>query len=405
MAGGDFEALLPVPDDPLMRAVVVLEDGTKAWVVVTEPDKFWDLRLGDPVLVDGRGRVLLMRIAQPARCGEVGLLEREADARLVMVSLRGGAERGVFLVPPDVMEEIHAGWLRPGDSLIVQERRRLVVAALPRAEGHVRFRFLDRGPVPHVIPEQHIGAAPACIEEVVEHVWAEMTRPEQRRRYRLRRCLMKLLCAVSGTGKSLAVDAIHHRIYGIMSRVTGTPLEQLPPQVFRVRASDVLSMWLGESEKNWDRLMSEAEQLPDGPYRAPDGREYTLPVLLVLEEVDGLGRTRGHTHEAVYDRILTGLLNRLDPNRQLAQRLLIVLATTNVPDLVDPALVRRVGGSIEVFSRLNRRAFVAVLDKLTRDLPVAAANGCPPREVWKRHIQTLAARYFSPTGRMPGWWN
>ena len=96
------------------------------------------------------------------------------------------------------------------------------------------------------------GAPPKCIEEVAAHVRTELTQPEVRRRYKLRRCCMKLLCGVSGTGKSLAIAAIHRRLYEIMSEVTGVPLDRLPGAVEAVAAvlppatlTSVLTIGLG----------------------------------------------------------------------------------------------------------------------------------------------------------------
>jgi len=179
------------------------------------------------------------------------------------------------------------------------------------------------------------------------------------------------------------------------------PLEQLPPRVVRVRASRILSMWLGESEKNWQRVMDEVLRLADEEFVTPDGRTFRLPGLLVMEEADGLGRQRGH--EGVHDRIMTTILQTLDPGRiELGDRLIIILATTNEPHLVDPALLRRLGGSIENFNRLRRRSFIAVLDKLTRDLPVPAAQGSSSRETWQHYIQRLAAWLYGRNTSDPG---
>jgi SpoVK/Ycf46/Vps4 family AAA+-type ATPase len=179
------------------------------------------------------------------------------------------------------------------------------------------------------------------------------------------------------------------------------PIAQLPPRVFRIRPSQIYSVWFSESEKNFDRAISEALQLADESFTTPDGRQLKLPVLIVLEEVDGLGRARGQ--EPIGDRILATVLQSLDPGRlELSDRLVIVLATTNEPHLVDPALLRRVGGSIETFNRLKRRSFMAVLEKLTRGLPAASDNGCRPQDLWDSHIQNLAAWFFSPNGSDPG---
>lgn len=400
MRTATFVEMLPPSASGVPLAFVLLDDGTEAYTVIPKEEGKPELRVGDRVVLDGKGRVLLHRAARPLHLGDVAQLERRVDDRHVEVSLRNGAERAVCLATQQLMDQINSGLVSPGESLIVNVRRALALAVLPRQDGLAHYRFLDRGPVPNVHVEQ-IGAPPKCIEEVAAHVRAELTQPEVRRRYKLRRCCMKLLCGVSGTGKSLSIAAIHRRLYEIMSEVTGVPLEHLPPRVLRIRQGQVLSMWLGESEKNWERAISEAEQLADEPFTAPGGRRFKLPVMLVLEEVDGLSRARGQ--EAIHDRILSTVLQRLDPHRlELSDRLIVVLATTNVPHLVDAAMVRRLGGSIENFGRLKRRSFMAVLQKLTHGLPVASTNGCSQGEIWNRHIQDLTAWLFSPNGAEPG---
>ena len=401
MRSAAFIEMLPQNGSPVAVALVVLDDGTEAYTVVPKEDNLPALRLGDRVVLDGKGRLLLRRSASVLKIGEVAHFERRIDDRHIEVSLRAGAERAVFLASQALIDQIKSGQVSPGASLIVSVRRSLALAAIPPEDGLSHYRFLDRGPVPDVRVERDIGAPPRCIEDVTRHVRLELTQPQLRRRYRLRRCYTKLLCGVSGTGKSLAVAAIHRRLYEIMSEVTGVPIEQLPPRVFRIRQSQILSMWLGESEKNWQRAMDEALQLADETFTTPDSRQVKLPVLIVLEEVDGMGRARGH--EAIHDRILTTVLQSLDPGRlELSNRLVIVLATTNEPQLVDPALLRRVGSSIENFNRLKRRSFMAVLEKLTNGLPAASNNGCTQRDIWDRHIQNLAAWFFSPNGSDPG---
>jgi SpoVK/Ycf46/Vps4 family AAA+-type ATPase len=142
--------------------------------------------------------------------------------------------------------------------------------------------------------------------------------------------------------------------------------------------SEVLSKWLGESDKQLDRFFDEVEQLAEEKFVAPDGQEYTLPVLAIGEEVDSLARSRGSDVEAVYDRIQTTALQRLDTTCQkLKDRLIIFLFTTNVPHLVDPAFLRRAGGTIERFGRLTQRSFVSVLGKHLRGMPcyVERLNG------------------------------
>jgi hypothetical protein len=48
----------------------------------------------------------------------------------------------------------------------------------------------------------------------------------------------------------------------------------------------------------------------------------------------------------------------------------LFLFTSNVPDLIDPALLRRIGGAVVRFGRLDRVGFQAVLDKHLHGLPL-----------------------------------
>src|SRR5262249_31019527 len=77
------------------------------------------------------------------------------------------------------------------------------------------------------------------------------------------------------------------------------------------------------------------------------------------------------------------------------------LATTNEPHIVDPAFLRRVGGSIETFGRLNRGAFKAIFEKLARGLPAASNNGYTQEQIWTQHTNQLTAWLFAPNGE-PG---
>jgi ATP-dependent 26S proteasome regulatory subunit len=389
-----FIELSHINGDAAAQALVALDDGTLAYAVVVDEEAVKELRLGDRVILDGKARVLVHRAPGGLRVGDEARLERKIDERHIEVISRGD-ERAVVLAAADLIEAIDSGKVPPGSAIVLNSRQTIGISALPSQDGLSHFRFLDKGPVPDVRVERDIGSPPKVIHQVAKHIREEMTRPELRRRFRLRPCLMKLLCGVSGSGKTLAVQAIHRLMYEIMTEVTYIPIEQLPPRVFHFRPSQVLSMWLGESDKNVDRLFDEIEQLAGQTFTTPDGRQLHLPVLVVLEEADGLGRARGQ--DAIYDRILTTALQRLDPARAgLRDRLVIFLATTNEPHIVDPAFLRRVGGSIETFGRLNRQAFRAVLHKHVRGLPAASNNGCPQEEIWQKIIADLTAWLFGP---------
>jgi len=391
-----FIEMMSPNGSPAKHALVVLDDGVMAYTVVPDEKLAESLRQGDRVVLEGKGRALLYRAPSGIKVGEEAQLERRVDNRHITVTFRGN-ERCVFLASQTLMDKLNDGQAGPGTPVVVNARQYFAFDALPREDGLSHYKFLVREPVPNVTPEKDIGDPPKIIEELSDLIRLEMTRPEIRRRYALRKSVMRLLTGASGAGKSLAVQAVWRRMYEIMSEVTGVPMEQLPPRVFRLRLSQILSMWLGESDKNLDRFFTEVEQLADEPFTAPDGRLHKLPLLVIMEEIDALAKARGH--EPIHDRILNTALERFDPTRpELKDKLIVYVATTNEAQQVDRAFLRRAGGTIEQFGRLKRKAFLAVLQKHIARLPVVSNNGCTQEQVRLKVVSDLAAWLFSPNG-------
>lgn len=354
-------------DGVVKHALVALSNGDMAYVVAHNQPQLKELKLGDRVMVDAHSKILVDAMPNLLCYGQEARLERKIDEQHLEVVTHHD-ERQVVLANADLMRQVDTGEVSSGATLIISTNGMVALKALA-AEKKSFFRFLDHGPVPDVVADRDIGSPPRVIRQVAQHIREEMTRPELRRKYRLRPCITRLLCGVSGTGKTLAVQAMHRQMYEIMSEVTGTPMAQLPPRVFRCRSSQMLSMWFGESDKNIDRMFDEVELVADEKWTSPSGNAFTLPVMVVLEEADGLGRARGQDN--IYDRIMTVILQRLDPNREgLANKLVVFLSTTNEPHIVDPAFLRRIGGAVEIFGRLDARAFDEILKRHLDGLPL-----------------------------------
>ena len=65
---------------------------------------------------------------------------------------------------------------------------------------------------------------------------------------------------------------------------------------------------------------------------------------MVGQEFAGLSRDRGTSHDGADDRIQSTILQRLDTtSRQMRDSLLLMLCTSNVPNLLDPAFVPGTG--------------------------------------------------------------
>jgi ATP-dependent 26S proteasome regulatory subunit len=376
-----------------VHAHVKLDDGQHVCAAVPEPQLALQLRSGDGVLVDSRGRAVLFVMGPEPRIGEQARLERRLDRERVEVTLSGGCV--ILRAAHRLVEQLDAGQAEAGAALIVSTRHGIAWESIPLQNSLSHYRYRVTEPVPDVLPHRDIGSPPRMIEEIGSLLRQELTRPELRRALRLKRCSTRILTGTTGSGKSLAIRAVWRRMYEIMSEATGVPIEQLPPRVFRCEPSQLLSKWLGESDQNIARFFTEVEQCAAEPYTTPDGRTVILPVLVIIEEADGLAQERGH--ESIHDRLLTTLLQRLDPSRpEWKERPIVVLASTNEPGRVDRAFLRRIGGKVVRFGRLDKRAFVSVLLKHLDGRPLERRNGhaqpAPAREV----AADLAAWMFAP---------
>ncbi|MHC4083208.1 MAG: AAA family ATPase [Planctomycetota bacterium] len=400
---GLFFGLLPANGTSVKRAHVRLQDGTATYPVVSDDQLAATLARGDGVLLSGRAEAVLAADPIGVEAGEEARLEDTLGDR-VEVSLRSGEERHVLHVSTALAERLETGDVPRGTALLVCLRRQMAFDIVPRpTDEWSRFRYLSREQVPDVVAERDIGAPPTFIAEAIEFCRQEMVAPELRRKYRLRRSKTYMLAGVSGSGKTLCLCACVNGVYEVMAEVTGIPVAELPPRIIKLKMSKLLSMWLGESDKNADLLVDEIVALAELKVTGPNGT-FELPVIVIFEELDGIARRRGGDVDGVYDRIQTTLLQRLDhtATQALRDRLILMFATTNVPHLIDPAWVRRVGGQSVRFGRLSRKAFAAVLAKHLRDVPLASDNGARREAVQAVLVRQITAALFSPNGADPG---
>ncbi|MER7417846.1 AAA family ATPase [Micromonospora peucetia] len=95
--------------------------------------------------------------------------------------------------------------------------------------------------------------------------------------------------------------------------------------VLSVKGAELLSKWVGESERAVRELFRRARE--------------AAPTLIFLDEVDALAPVRGQASDGgTTDRVVAALLTELDGVEAL--RNVVVIGATNRPDLVDPALLR-----------------------------------------------------------------
>ncbi|MEU1839696.1 AAA family ATPase [Micromonospora chersina] len=125
--------------------------------------------------------------------------------------------------------------------------------------------------------------------------------------------------------------------------------------VLSVKGAELLSKWVGESERAVRELFRRARE--------------AAPTLVFLDEVDALAPVRGQaTDGGTTDRVVAALLTELDGVEAL--RNVVVVGATNRPELVDPALLRP--------GRLERLVYVPPPDGPARgEILRAAARNVP----------------------------
>ena len=128
-----------------------------------------------------------------------------------------------------------------------------------------------------------------------------------------------LLTGPPGTGKTTIA-----RVFAAQAGCSFYPMS----------TADIMSKWVGEAEANVQRLFARARD--------------NAPSIIFLDEVDAVAGTRAEGGAGVGDRALTQLLTEIDGVSEA--RGVFVMAATNRPDMIDPALRRggRLSRTIEI---------------------------------------------------------
>jgi len=152
-----------------------------------------------------------------------------------------------------------------------------------------------------------------------------------------------LMYGPPGTGKTLLAKAVAN---------------EAESNFISVKGPELLNKFVGESEKGVREVFSKARE--------------NAPTVIFFDEIDSMAGERGGTttDSGVGDRVISQLLTELDGLEELED--VVVVATTNRPDLIDNALLRP--------GRLDRHVHVPVPDEEgrrrifevhTRDKPLA----------------------------------
>lgn len=381
---------------PSPRAHVVTPDGQERYPSLHSRVRGDDLRAGMTVYLDPKGGIVLGLGPDEPIVGQVGTFIRSVRGTLVEAMLQN--ERLLVHAAAPVLDAMTAGDLRTGVRLLICPRRHVALGTVPE-EHRQRHRFVDRSRVPDVIAERDIGRPHWVLDYLVRRLRVLLFRPDLLDRYDLRPRFAALLTGPTGCGKTLTIRAFLNAFDRMLVERTGR--RDLGSRVIRVKVAELLSEYLGRSDKNVEELFDDVRSLAAAEIGTEYGDTLRLPVVLLLEEVEGLARRRG-PDSAVYDRVLTTLLQRLDdPTDDLGRLPLVLISTSNRPDLIDSAMARRLGVHAR-FARLDREGFAAVLDKKLKPRYPYASDAPSPAAARQDVLDSVVGWFYGPTSEDRG---
>ena len=125
-----------------------------------------------------------------------------------------------------------------------------------------------------------------------------------------------------------------------------------------IKGPELLSKWVGESEKAIREVFRKARM--------------AAPCIIFFDEFDSIAPSRGrHTSDSgVSEKVLSQFLTELDGLE--AMKDIVVIAATNRPDILDPALIRP--GRIDrilLVPAPDEKARLEILKLFTKDMPLA----------------------------------
>jgi len=187
-----------------------------------------------------------------------------------------------------------------------------------------------------------VGGLNSAKEQVQESVEWPLTTPEKFDRMGVDAPKGVLLYGPPGTGKTLMAKAVAN---------------ETNANFISVRGPQLLSKWVGESEKAIRQTFRKARQVS--------------PTIIFFDELDSLAPSRGQEMgNNVSERVVNQLLTELDGLEEMGD--VMVIGATNRPDMIDPALIR--SGRFDrlvMIGQPNQEGREQILEIHTKNTPLA----------------------------------
>jgi transitional endoplasmic reticulum ATPase len=184
-----------------------------------------------------------------------------------------------------------------------------------------------------------LGEVKQHLREAVE--WP-LTKPEVFKRMGIHAPRGILLYGPPGTGKTLLAKAV---------------AQESKANFISIKGPEVMSKWVGESEKAVRELFKKARQV--------------APTIVFLDELDSIAPRRGtYSGSHVTDSVVNQLLTSIDGLESMEG--VIVIGATNRPDIIDPGLLRPGRFDKLILTRApDKKARLEILKIHTKGMPLA----------------------------------
>ncbi|MEM2478703.1 MAG: CDC48 family AAA ATPase [Candidatus Pacearchaeota archaeon] len=221
--------------------------------------------------------------------------------------------------------------LKPKEACIVTDRTEIEL--LPRAVEIIEEK------VPEITYED-IGGLDEEIKKIREMVELPLKHPEIFEKLGIEPPKGVLLYGPPGTGKTLLAKAVAN---------------ESEANFYSIAGPEIMSKFYGESEKRIRDIFEEAEK--------------SAPSIIFIDEIDAIAPKREESYGEVERRVVSQLLTMMDGLKSRGK--VIVIAATNRPNAIDPALRRPGRFDREIAINVpNKKARLEILKIHTRNMPL-----------------------------------